>query len=222
MKDGGRRKREKQRRRESILRAAEKIFFTQGYEHSSMEDIAQAAELSRALLYVYFRDKPAILAAIALRAGQSLRHRLEFALTRADSGLGKIRALGLEYYRFSVEETAYFDLLTQMEATCDGHPTDPDGQALDAEEHAIMNLMHAALALGLQDGSIAAKRLPDPATTAFFLRGALHGVIMRARVLARTTGDPLRAEALVHYGIETLSCSLQQEGHLFNTPTTGA
>jgi AcrR family transcriptional regulator len=212
MKESGRREREKQRRRESILRSAEKIFFTQGYEHSSMEDIAKAAELSRALLYVYFRDKSAILAAIALRAGQSLRHRFELALSQTDSGIETIRALGLEYYRFSIEETAYFDLLTQMEATCDGSLADPDGQALDQEEQAIMNLMHDALALGLEDGSIDAKRLPDPAVTAFFLRGALHGVIMQARVLARMTGDPLRAKALVHYGIEMLTCSLRKGG----------
>ena len=48
------------RTRETILDAAELVFSEKGYERTSMDDIARTAALSRALLYVYFKDKAAI------------------------------------------------------------------------------------------------------------------------------------------------------------------
>ena len=56
-----RREREKQERRESILDSAEQCFFSKGYERTAMDEIARGAQLSRALLYVYFKDKAAIM-----------------------------------------------------------------------------------------------------------------------------------------------------------------
>ena len=48
---------EKLQRRNSILKAARKIILSKGYEKTTMDDIARAAQLSRGLLYVYFKDK---------------------------------------------------------------------------------------------------------------------------------------------------------------------
>lgn len=85
-----RREMEKLERHEEILDAAEKIFFLKSYEQSTMDDIAREAHLSRALLYVYFKDKAAIMRAIMLRAGQSLQARFENALHACECGLTQI------------------------------------------------------------------------------------------------------------------------------------
>ena len=95
-----RREREKQARYDAILNAAELVFSEKGYERTSMDDIARTASLSRALLYVYFKDKAAIQRGIMLRAGQSLVTRFENALGSAETGLAQIRAMGEAYYRF--------------------------------------------------------------------------------------------------------------------------
>ncbi|MGD2035318.1 MAG: TetR/AcrR family transcriptional regulator [Bacteroidales bacterium] len=55
-----RKEREKQRRRQEILRAAEKVFFTKGIDHSTMDDVAEEAELSKGTLYLYFKSKEEI------------------------------------------------------------------------------------------------------------------------------------------------------------------
>jgi AcrR family transcriptional regulator len=59
-------------RREDIIRGAARAFVKNGYEATSLEDIAQAAEVSRALLYRHFTSKKELYIAIL----ESFRNRL--------------------------------------------------------------------------------------------------------------------------------------------------
>ena len=63
-----RKEREKQQRRSEILQAAEKVFFTRGFEKSTMDDIAEQAELSKGTLYLYFKSKEDLHMAVARKA----------------------------------------------------------------------------------------------------------------------------------------------------------
>jgi TetR/AcrR family transcriptional regulator len=79
-----RKEREKQRRREDILDAAEKIFFTKGYEISTMDDVAEMAELSKGTLYLYFKSKEEIHWEITQRhMGNPAKNAIENLLTMA-------------------------------------------------------------------------------------------------------------------------------------------
>lgn len=172
-----RREQEKQARYDAILDAAEQIFSDKGYERTSMDDIARQATLSRALLYVYFRDKAAIKRGIMLRAGESLRHRFAAACRAQDSGLEQIGAIGRAYYRFYLEEPEYFTALTQA-ATAMQEADEEQAERMSSCESATMELMVAAIERGLADGSLNSERIQEPLDTALYLRGALHGVIM--------------------------------------------
>ncbi len=55
-----RRQREKNERRNSIFKAAIRVYSKEGYHAVTMEKIAEAAELSRATLYLYFKTKDEI------------------------------------------------------------------------------------------------------------------------------------------------------------------
>jgi len=67
-----RKEREKEKRRKDILDAAERVFFRQGVEKATMDDVAQEAELSKATLYLYFSSKEEIYFAIYLRGQDKL------------------------------------------------------------------------------------------------------------------------------------------------------
>lgn len=56
-----RRRREREIRRESAIDAAMSIYEEEGYHSITMEKIAERAELSRAALYLYFKNKEEIL-----------------------------------------------------------------------------------------------------------------------------------------------------------------
>lgn len=64
MADGGLRARQKEKRKQAIMEAAAKLFQKQGFNAASMEDIAEAAELSVGTVYNYFKTKAEIGLAI--------------------------------------------------------------------------------------------------------------------------------------------------------------
>jgi TetR/AcrR family transcriptional regulator len=61
-----RKKREKDRRIQSILSAAKKVFFSKGYQRSTMDEIAFEAEISKPTIYQYFRTKDELYSALML------------------------------------------------------------------------------------------------------------------------------------------------------------
>ena len=58
---------EAERTRESILDAAEKVFYDQGVARTSLEQVARAAKVTRGAVYWHFKDKIELLDAIAKR-----------------------------------------------------------------------------------------------------------------------------------------------------------
>jgi AcrR family transcriptional regulator len=50
--------------RDHIIEAADRLFYQQGYEHTSFSDIADAVQISRGNFYYHFRTKDEILDAV--------------------------------------------------------------------------------------------------------------------------------------------------------------
>jgi AcrR family transcriptional regulator len=72
-----RKEREKQQRRHAILDAAEQIFFKKGIENSTMDDVAEKAELSKGTLYLYFKSKEEIHWEITQRHMKIVQEHME-------------------------------------------------------------------------------------------------------------------------------------------------
>jgi AcrR family transcriptional regulator len=53
--------RRSEKRRDQIVQAAVRLFSEQGYYQTTMDDIAKAAEVSKGLIYLYFKDKNDVL-----------------------------------------------------------------------------------------------------------------------------------------------------------------
>jgi len=202
-----RREREKQARYDTILDAAELVFSEKGYERTSMDDIARTASLSRALLYVYFKDKAAIQRGIMLRAGHSLFRRFEQARQTADTGLAQIRAMGESYYRFYLEEPDYFSALTKA-STAMAEADETQAEEMLCSQSDLMALMVGAIELGLQDGTMNRDRITDPVQTALYLRGALHGVILLCQSEMGEGNPEFPAEQLIRHTMDMLTSSI--------------
>lgn len=207
-----RREREKQARYDAILDAAEQVFSEKGYERTSMDDIAKLASLSRALLYVYFKDKSAIQRGITLRAAASLKERMERASCTEETGLEKAEAIGRAYYDFYREEPEYFAALTQANAMKGDADEDQLAQ-MQCSESAIMQLMVETIQLGLEDGSLNQKRIRDPLETALYLRGALHGVIMGCGQQNEGVFSTCPSEELIKHTLDMLMTSIASQPH---------
>jgi len=202
-----RREREKLARYDAILDAAEHVFSEKGYERTSMDDIARMASLSRALLYVYFKDKAAIQRGIMLRAGHSLSERFRKAKNTADTGLAQIRAMGESYYRFYLDEPDYFSALTKA-STAMAEADETQALEMLCSKSELMELMVEAIELGLEDGTMNRQRIKSPEQTALYLRGALHGVILLCQSEAGESGDSFPAENLIRHTMDMLTSSI--------------
>lgn len=96
-----RKEREKQQRREEIVQAAEKVFFSMGLEHATMEDVASEAELSKGTLYLYFRNKEMLHLEVARRAIILLNSFTSKAAAQVDKAIEKLGQMGLATIHFS-------------------------------------------------------------------------------------------------------------------------
>ncbi len=96
-----RREEEKERRRAEILDAAEALYREKGWDAVTVDQVARSARLSRALVYVYFRDKGELLFAIGERAMLLLRDRFIAAAGQHSVGLHKVEAIGRAYMGYA-------------------------------------------------------------------------------------------------------------------------
>lgn len=70
-----RKKREEQQRVRSILEAATEVFYSKGYLKATMDDVALAAEMSKPLIYKYFKSKDDLYFSLMIVVfDESLRH----------------------------------------------------------------------------------------------------------------------------------------------------
>jgi len=90
-----RKKRERERRRQQIMVAAKRVFSGKGFSRTTMEDIAQEAELSPGTLYLYFKNKDELFSSLSIRILQYLNLRLEHVVNSEQelSSDQKIQAL---------------------------------------------------------------------------------------------------------------------------------
>ena len=76
--------------RERLLDTAERVFLARGLSRSSLQDIAQAAGLTRGAIYWHFADKRALFDAMMARVDLPL----EQALASAEQALASVQASG--------------------------------------------------------------------------------------------------------------------------------
>src|SRR5512136_2342491 len=95
-----RREREKQERNDAIMDAALEVFAEKGLKNSTVDDVAEKAELSKGTLYLYFKSKEHLFFAIDMRAARLLRERFEEAAQSETTGSAKVRAIGRAYVQF--------------------------------------------------------------------------------------------------------------------------
>jgi TetR/AcrR family transcriptional regulator len=187
-----RRQEERDRRRAEIVAAAEALYAEVGWEAVTMDQVARRARLSRALLYVYFRDKSDLHFALVERALGELRTRVAAARQGQPRGIDEIAAIGRTYLAFARELPHYFDACSRFQA----HQRD-DGEAPANEVacveagHRVHEVIVESLNRGVADGSVRAD-LGNPYATALTLWAFVHGLIQ----IVTTKGSQIEHEGI--------------------------
>jgi len=98
-------------REERMLDAGERIFGRRGFRSASMEEIADASGITKALLYQYFGSKEGLYEACVERARARLFDRLEYEAESASPGRDRLRAVIAAYFEFLDEQRSSWWLL---------------------------------------------------------------------------------------------------------------
>ncbi len=141
--------------------------------------MARSARLSRALVYVYFRDKEELLFAIGERAMRLLRDRFIEAAAGHAPGMDKVEAIGRAYMGYAYEFPHYFDFCTRFQAhSVSIDPGSHEGACRAAGDEAI-GVVVQAIEAGIRDGSIRSD-IGQPVLFATTLWAFTHGIIQLA------------------------------------------
>ncbi|HET9388321.1 MAG TPA: TetR/AcrR family transcriptional regulator [Steroidobacteraceae bacterium] len=172
-----RREEEKERRRGEFLDAAETLYAKDGWEGVTMDHVARTARLSRALVYVYFRDKDDLLFAIGERAMKLLYQRFAAALETPGSGREKVMAIGRAYMGYALEFPHFFDFCSRFQRHEVSAAAAPNEAACHEAGDAVMELVVQGIQTGLADGSISPAVAQEPVMLAFSLWAFTHGIV---------------------------------------------
>jgi AcrR family transcriptional regulator len=174
-----RRGEEKERRRAEILDAAETLYAKKGWDAVTVDQVARSARLSRALVYVYFRDKEELLFAIGERAMRLLRNRFIEAAAGHVLGMDQVEAIGRAYMGYAYEFPHYFDFCSRFQAhSVAADPGSHESACRVAGDEAIGAVVQA-IETGMRDGSIRPD-VGEPILLAITLWAFTHGVIQLA------------------------------------------
>lgn len=171
-----RKAREKEQRRNHIIDAAEQVIFSKGLEETTMEEIAEKAELSKGTLYLYFKNKNDLYMAICERGSNLLNSRFAKAFTGNHTGIELIRLMGETYLDFVRNNPDYFNTFMYYEALKNAEELQTSEMAKTCEENRreAMNYMTRALQIGMQDGTI--DNSYDPKELAVLLWASTRGI----------------------------------------------
>jgi TetR/AcrR family transcriptional repressor of nem operon len=180
---------------DAVLRKAMQLFWRQGYEATSIDDLVAAMGINRASLYGTFGDKRSLfLKALDRYIEQLLTPRLA-ALEQASSVEEGLRLLFAQLVAFAAGDPQRRGCFA-VNAACELGARDPDVAArLRAQSAAMEALVAHRLAEAQDNGEIAADR--DPLDLARSILATIDGLRVRSKLGAdRATLEAIAATAL--------------------------
>lgn len=168
--------REKSARKNAIIEAAEKIFFSKGIENASMDEVAKEAELSKGTLYLYFKNKNALYRAILRRAYTTLLDHLKAEDYDKLKGFDAVVAICSNYISFSSEYPGYFDAILHYENdVVDTSLKETESVKSIVAGNQVLDELIVQIKKGVADKSIIDQ--VDPIQTALVLWGQCTGIL---------------------------------------------
>ena len=181
-----RRQREKEARRSSILNSARDLFYRAGYEGTKMADIADACELSKGAVYLYFKNKVELARAVVIESYDDLLDLIEDVAAQQSTGAEKAESALQAFAEFYRNHYQSFYLTLVLES----HLRE---QAMETGEwpeynqrlHEIKEVVRGVLEYGIADGTLRATLDPNVmavtlvnAAAGFFHRIVTSGVLV--------------------------------------------
>ena len=146
-----RKERDKQRREDDFLDAAEKLYADRGYFQTSMEDVARAAEYATGTIYRYFASKEELYHRLLIRKGNAYFEMIQGIMTDQSSPIEKLRAAIHCKVHFFFENAEFMRIyITEINGPCD---TMNPPEELEKAHAAYMEMIADVFRAGMKQGA---------------------------------------------------------------------
>jgi len=198
-----RKERERELRSESIIDAAERIFFDKGFEHATMNDVAEEAELSKGALYLYFHSKNELCMAILQRSLLILKGIFKSLKgNNNQTGIEKFPELASEFINFTKQYPNHYNALLSYREHRENCPV--TGKIIKStieENRNINNIISEIIRAGQIDKTI--KTDIDADKLSLALWGNFTG-IMPSSILSEKVMPNFNPEDIIEYHFQLL------------------
>ncbi len=192
--------------RRAILDAAGRLFAERGFESVTMREIAREAGCSHTAIYIYFKDKEALLHHLAMGPLRSLQEEVESVLAeKAVSPEERLKGISARFIRFCLQNRNLYDVLFMARATRVDDPS-PALEVNRLRNH-LFGLLRQAIAEFLQLGP--QEDVVLDCTRVYFF--TLHGIVSTYKA-AEESFEMLMARlgATFNLAIDVLLAGLKQ------------
>jgi AcrR family transcriptional regulator len=186
--------------RRRILDAARALLVEEGYTHLSMRKIARAIGCSPTAIYLYFRNKDALVHALIDEGFALLYEALCTVAMQHEDPLARLEALWRCYIQFGLQNPEYYEIMFSLHPErMARYPREKYRRARRCLEFSI-----EALEEGKELGMF---QVADARVAASAAWAALHGVV--SLLLARRVDVRIAPEALIATTLHTLLRGVQ-------------
>lgn len=149
-----RKERERDQRRRDILDSARTAFLKYGITTTTMERIAQEAELAKGTLYLYFRNREELLMGLLADDISTLTQAMEHVSSSSLAPPEKLELAFATFYTYSQENQLFYQMMTQtnvglMMTNVDDNPTVVHFQSVNER---LIGLVESIVGQGVQQG----------------------------------------------------------------------
>lgn len=196
-----RKQEEKQEMHKRILDAARKIFLENGYEKTSMRNIANEIHYSPGMIYFHFKDKSEIFQELHKEGFRLLLAQLKILDTVGDP-FERLKAVGRVFIQFAQENKDYYNLMFIVDEPTKSSEEGGFRIAQEAISH-LMELVKECQIAGRFQGM-------DVEYFSFMILSSLHGICALFCKDRTTSFQNKSNEELMKYGYECFISLLEK------------
>lgn len=162
--------RKKEEKRKAILDAAEKMISKKGEQSMTMDHVATEADVAKGTLYLYFKNKESLCAAVSTRINKELNQLIKEKMELYKTGSEKALASGTAVIEFSKKNPEKWKIITELYHMKFEDFDDSNVQELMNEINNVVQLLAEAYQQGKNEGTM--HKDLDPIATAIYNRMA--------------------------------------------------
>jgi AcrR family transcriptional regulator len=178
----------------SIAQVAKTVFAERGYQGATLDEIAQRAGMSKATIYIYYKNKDDLFIQVVEELIHTAMTETAQEAAAAKPVVEKLAAIVRSKIAFYEQEREFFWIYLNEKQGLEVAPKDPHKQALRAMYLQMVDVLTKVLQEGIDTGEL---RPMDGRRLAFFLQEMMNfALLQRIQGQAKTSVDEDVAQLL--------------------------